>query len=208
LIVEDQAMMAELLQANLEGHADIAVVGVAGTVEEAVRLARSLEPAVIVMDYDLPDGSGAQAAAALRAVGRASAVVMLSVAAERYAVETAVLAGAVGYLAKSEPVRRVADAIRRAAAGEMLLPAVLLREVALKAQRHWRDGVSPLTAREQKTIDLACAGLDIGSIAGRLGVTVREARFEYLSVMEKFSDSLQMRGAHAGKSSHKRKRDD
>lgn len=183
-------MMAELLRANLDGHADVAVVGVAGTVEEAVRMARSLEPAVIVMDYSLPDGTGAQAAA-IRALDLGCAVIVLCSASERESVEGAILAGAVGYLPKSEPAELLLAAIRRAAAGELLLPPVLVREVARKAKVRWSEGDLRFTPCEQKTVDLACAGLDSGSIGAQLGLSAPEVRIQWQSVMEKLRQSSQ-----------------
>src|SRR5438067_13563392 len=101
MIVEDHLVLAEALQLVLERHEGLHVVGAAGTVAAAVRMARADPPDVILMDYYLPDGTGGQAAAQIRQEQPSVAVVMLTADTSEDVLLRAVEAGAAGPLAAS-----------------------------------------------------------------------------------------------------------
>ncbi len=115
LIVEDHLLVAEGLEALLNAHADIRVVGTAGSGAQAVQMAAERRPEVIVMDFRLPDGSGAQAALAIRKQQPDVAVLFLSGEDSEEALLSAVQAGGCGFLPKSKAASDVAAAVRRAA---------------------------------------------------------------------------------------------
>ncbi|MGO4419087.1 response regulator transcription factor, partial [Streptomyces sp. MCAF7] len=129
LIVEDHRVVAEGLWALLAEYSDLTVVGWADSVAEVVPMAKELGPDVALVDFRLPDGTGADAAAAIRANDPSTAIVILSADASDSALLAAVEAGACGYLLKSASGDEIADAIRSAAEGETLIPASTLVEV-------------------------------------------------------------------------------
>jgi len=109
-------------KALLSATSDIRSVGVAGTVADAVRLDGAVHPDVILMDFRLPDGTGAEATAQIRRQHRAVPVLFLSTDDGEDTLIAAVRAGGCGYLSKSRAATEVAAAVRRAAEGEMLIP--------------------------------------------------------------------------------------
>ena len=129
LIVDDHASFSESLRDVLGRRAGIVVTGTAATASEAERVADEAPPDVVLMDQRLPDGTGADAGARILARHPAMAIVILTGGSSADDLLDAVEAGACGYLLKTEGVAEIADAITRAAAGEMLIPAATLMEL-------------------------------------------------------------------------------
>lgn len=115
LIVDDSAFARAGLRVVL-GGAGLRVVGEAATGEEAVRLAHALAPDVITLDYDLPDGSGIEAARRICAVAPHARVVMLSALGDRQTILRAVQAGAHEFLVKPVDSARLRSAVESALA--------------------------------------------------------------------------------------------
>lgn len=196
MIVEDHPIVAEGLQLALGRHEDFLVVGTAATVADAARLAASLSPAVVLLDYHLPDGSGADAARLIRAAMPHAAIVMLSADASDDAMLASIEAGVSGYVIKSEAAAEIATAVRRAAAGEMLIPPATLagllgrqRQRAYKAARR-TELAERLTPREAEVLQLMAKGTDNRAIAEQLGITLATVRVHVQNVIEKL-------GAHS-----------
>lgn len=101
LIVEDHHVVALGLRALIEDDGDIVVTGVARSVSEAVALARTTDPEVVLMDYRLPDGTGADATKKLRASQSPPAVVMITSVADRHVLGEALAAGCTGFVSKN-----------------------------------------------------------------------------------------------------------
>src|SRR5690242_1795879 len=126
LIVEDHRLMAEGLASLLGETKELKVVGVAGTVQEAITAARSLQPQVVLMDFRLPDGNGAEATDRIRKEHPEVAVLFLSADVSDDAMMQAVDAGACGYVSKAATAEELTSALRRAGEGEFLLPAATM----------------------------------------------------------------------------------
>ncbi len=191
LVVEDQRLLVELLQDALARYEDFELVGVAGTAAEAWAIAAERAPDVVIMDYHLPDGTGAEATARIRERNPRTAVVMLTAEADEEAMLEAIEAGAVGYILKSEVVARLIDGVRRAASGEILLPPNVLadllrrkhRRVAERAERERL--LAALTSREREVLELLAQGLDSRAIADRLTLSYHTVRDHAQKVIEK-----------------------
>lgn len=123
LIVEDHEVVCETVVAMLGDHADIHVVGCTGTVAGAIAAVRRESPDVVLMDYRLPDGTGADATRMIRRHQPPPAVVFLSGDESDHARRLAAESGACGYLVKPAGAARIIDAVRRAARGEMRIPS-------------------------------------------------------------------------------------
>jgi two-component system, NarL family, nitrate/nitrite response regulator NarL len=191
LVVEDHRVVAEGLVALLEDHPDLHVLGWVATVAEAVQIAAEKRVDVAVVDYWLPDGRGADAAEGLRAHQPDAAVVFLSADSSEEAMLAALESGASGYLVKTASGADVASAVRRAADGEMLLPArqlttLLARRRRLAQQDAERSRqLDRLTAREREVLDLMAEGMDNRDIAKRLGINYTTVRTHVRSVLDK-----------------------
>jgi EAL domain-containing protein (putative c-di-GMP-specific phosphodiesterase class I) len=122
LIVDDHELVARSFARLLRDEADLVVAGVATTVAEALAMARQLRPDVLLMDYQLPDGTGVSAATALRRDDPSVKVIILTGSGNAAAQIAARHAGCSAYLEKTVGSADLADVIRRVHAGEVLAP--------------------------------------------------------------------------------------
>jgi DNA-binding NarL/FixJ family response regulator len=175
LIVDDHRLVADGLRLVLDEHPDLEVVGIAGDGAAALDLAGTVRPDVVLTDYRLPGMTGAELAASLRERQPRIRVLFLSMVINTTLIREAVKAGARGYLLKTQPAEELVDAVRRAAAGEMLVPASTLAELVVSADEG-AQLLDRLTPRDHDVLRLLAEGLDNRAIAARLGigyVTVR-----------------------------------
>ena len=117
LIVDDQPAVRRGLHLRLSLEPEVEVIGEAEDGAEAISLARSLQPDVVLMDVRMPGMDGIEAAAALRAVARESAVVILSLDDDAKTRTRAKEAGAVAFVAKRRVEEELLAVVRRAALG-------------------------------------------------------------------------------------------
>lgn len=196
MIVDDHAAFSESLREVLKRYPDIEIVGTAGTMADAIQMATELRPRVILMDQRLPDGSGALATARVLKAGVETAIVMLTGGGEEDDMLDAVQAGASGYLLKTGRVSEIADAIRRVAAGELLIPAATLTallqraRVRAKADADRAAIADSLTPRERNVLQRMATPDDVAKIAETLGISRHTTRGYMQTVIEKL-------GAHS-----------
>jgi DNA-binding NarL/FixJ family response regulator len=189
LLVDDHQLLTGALRALLEREPDIAVAGVARTVEEARRLARQRVD-VVLMDYRLPDGTGAEATRTIKARWPTARVIMLTGVADDETLLESIQAGADGYLTKDRAVDEVVAAVRAAHAGETLLPrsvlASIVRRVAqAREQAQGTPPVEPLTPREMEVLRALTEGLSSREICDRLVITPNTLRTHVQNIMGK-----------------------
>src|SRR5258706_8159352 len=131
LLVDDQPLFREGLRTLLSVHCDFEVVAEAGNGEEAIRLAHSLLPSVVLMDLQMPVLDGVAATRRLHEELSNVRVIVLTTFDDDEMVFDGLRAGAVGYLLKDAPSEKLAEAIRVAARGETFLqPSVAAKVVA------------------------------------------------------------------------------
>jgi DNA-binding NarL/FixJ family response regulator len=111
LIADDHRLFAEALEAILAVDDRIVVVGLANDGLEAVRLAKELEPEVVLMDISMPMLDGIEAARQIRSGGRGASILMLTGSNSRSDVDRARKAGAAGYVTKDKIASELIDAI-------------------------------------------------------------------------------------------------
>jgi DNA-binding NarL/FixJ family response regulator len=191
LIVEDHLAIAEALLIALDRTHDLEVVGSVGMVGEAIQEAARRRPDVMLVDYHLPDGTGADVATAMRSQADGPAVVMITADDNDDVLLRSLEAGVAGFVLKSASLAEICDVIRLAATGELALPPTLLTQVIAlqreRAQRHSEREVvlKGLTKRELEVLRLICQGLDNRSIADSLGVGVTTVRGHVQKILEK-----------------------
>ena len=191
VIVEDHRLMAEGLASLLGETPELKVVGTAGSVQEAVTVARSLHPQVVLMDFRLPDGNGAEATLRIKKDSPEVAVLFLSADVSDDAMMQAVDAGACGYVSKAATAEELTTAIRRAGDGEFLLPAATMTRL-LSRQREARRSAAArekiseeLPTREHEVLKMMASGLDNYDIADKLGIGYGTVRSHVRGVLEK-----------------------
>jgi DNA-binding NarL/FixJ family response regulator len=176
LIADDQAMVREGFGALLGAQDGITVAGLAADGEQAVRLARELEPDVVLMDVRMPvlDGLGATREL-LRAGGTGPRVLMLTTFDLDEYVYEALRAGASGFLLKDAPGAELVHAVRVVAAGDALLaPSVTRRLIADFAGQSRRPAgpqapaLAEITPREAQVLTLIARGLSNAEISAEL----------------------------------------
>ncbi len=173
LLVDDHTIVRQGLLALLSTQADVAVVGEAGSAAEAIDLARDLRPDVAVMDLSLPDRSGPDAIAGVRAASPQTQVLVLSMHDSEDYVRPALRAGARGYLVKGSGLQDLVAAIRAVFHGH----AFFSPAVAALLVHDARDAQSPeaklrlLSAREQEVLRWVALGKTSGDIGELLGIS-------------------------------------
>jgi DNA-binding NarL/FixJ family response regulator len=189
LLVDDHQLLTGALAKTMAHEADIQVVGVAGSVGEAKALARDRLD-VVLMDYRLPDGTGAEATRAIKARWPAARVVMLTALNDDETVLESIQAGADGYLTKDRAVDEVVEAVRSAHAGETLLPRSVIagiaqRVAAARDRGTDRRQIEPLTARELEVLRALTEGLSTPEICERLFIAPNTLRTHVQNIMGK-----------------------
>jgi DNA-binding NarL/FixJ family response regulator len=179
LLVDDHTLVRRGFRRLLEDDPAIVVAGEASDGEEAVRLAASLKPRVIVMDCAMPGTSGLIATRRILEADPDVVIVMLSMHSEATLVRQALDAGARGYILKDALDLDLAAAVKRAAAGEMVLDPKLTPQTALKGERD--HGLSP---RELEVLRLICEGLSNRTIATKLGLSVNTIAVHRANIMK------------------------
>lgn len=189
LLVDDQQLLTDALSRLLMREEDFEVVGIAGTVQEARQLTHGPLD-VVLMDYRLPDGTGAEATKAIKARWPAARVVMLTALNDDDTILESIQAGADGYLTKDRAVAEVASAVRAAHAGETLLPRSVIMRIAQRvADARDRGGeprpVEPLTTREREILGALTEGLSSSEICDRLIIAPNTLRSHLQNIMGK-----------------------
>ena len=180
LLVDDHHALADPLAKLLAHEADIRVVGTAYSVADARQLLRERLD-VVLMDYGLPDGTGAEATRAVKARWPGARVVMLTAKDDDETVLDSIQAGADGFLSKTATIEEVVAAVRAAHAGETLLPPSVIAKIAQRVAVAREQGVErrqiePLTARELEVLRALSEGLATRDICDRMFIAPNTLR--------------------------------
>ena len=182
MLVDDHAIMRDGLREVLQRSGDFRVVGEAGDGDEAVTVALSVKPDVIIMDVMMPAKNGIEACREITAILPDTRVLVLTASRQEYAVMEAVAAGATGYLQKYSGKEQLLRTVRDVANGEYRMPADVMRRAfaGVKATSKQISAPMPgrLTQREREILTLFSQGLsysDIAKIRGNKWLTIRNA---------------------------------
>jgi DNA-binding NarL/FixJ family response regulator len=193
LLADDQQLIRAGLRVLLEAEDDIDVVGEAGDGEEAVALARTTHPDVILMDIRMPRVDGVEATTRIAAdqeLGGTRILILTTFDSDEYVFE-ALRAGAGGFLVKDTDPVEVLHAVRVIAAGEALLSPRATRRLVDELTAWPERGPEPpalldeLTDREREVMTLAAYGLTNREIADRLVVSPATAKTHVSRTMVK-----------------------
>jgi DNA-binding NarL/FixJ family response regulator len=195
LIVDDHPLTRDALAALLAQHG-FSVVGQAGDGEEAIDVARTLQPDLVLLDLSMPGLDGLQALPRLRDAAPRCEVVMLTASVAEENLLAAIRAGAAGYLLKTEPPERIVEFLHGAAEGEAALSGSVARRL-LENVREGRAGnggvpdaiAGALSAREVEVLLLLDEHLSTDQIASRLFISEHTVRSHVKSLLRKLGVS-------------------
>jgi DNA-binding NarL/FixJ family response regulator len=187
LVVDDHPVWRDGVRSDLEGAGVATIVGEASDGGEAVELARTEMPDVVIMDLNLPTVKGSEATRRIVEESPHVRVLVLSASGEEADVLEAVKAGARGYLLKSATSEEIVDAVRRVHGGEAVftpsLAGLVLDEFHRLASR---DPDEPdLTARENEVLRLVAKGYTYREIAEKLFISVKTVQNHVQNILTK-----------------------
>lgn len=185
LLADDHRMLREGLRRSMidEGFD---VVGEAGDGEEAVQLAASLRPDVILMDVTMPNMDGVEATRRIREVVPEARVVMLTMHADRDVVAEALRAGAVGYLVKDCSIGEICEAIRMVVRDDAALSADVAASMLDEVHRGGSNANDHVvTKREEEVLQLIADGCSTVEVAERLFISQKTVKNHLASIYQK-----------------------
>jgi NarL family two-component system response regulator LiaR len=185
LITDDHKVVRQGMRMVLELDPDLEVVGEASNGEEALRMARRLEPDVVLMDLLMPVMDGIEATRKIRRELPEVEVVALTSVLEDASVAGAIRAGAIGYLLKNTDADELRRALRAAAAGQVQLAP----EAAARLMREVRAPENPaaLTGRETEVLQLLARGEADKQIARKLSIRESTVKSHVHSILSKLN---------------------
>jgi two-component system response regulator NreC len=192
LLADDHKLIRAGLRLVVDQQPDLSVVGEADDGRQAVELARSLQPDVVVMDIGMPNLNGIEAARQIRDIRPDAAVVMLSMHSDEGYVLRALGAGARAYLLKDSATTDLVQAIRAVVEGKSFFsPAVskvLLQDYMRKLQRSGaEDSYDLLSPREREVLQLVAEGKSNKEIASLLNLSVYTVETHRAKIMQKLN---------------------
>ena len=192
LLADDHKLIRAGLRLVVDQQADLSVVGEADDGRQAVELAKSLKPNVVVMDIGMPNLNGIEAARQIGEMDPGAAVVMLSMHSDEGYVLRALSAGARAYLLKDSATTDLVQAIHAVAEGKSLFsPAVskvLLQDYMRKLRRSGaEDSYDLLSPRERGVLQLVAEGKSNKEVASLLNLSVYTVETHRAKIMQKLN---------------------
>lgn len=188
LLVDDHSVVRQGVRAFLTTQPDLAVVGEATSGEEAVKLAEQTVPDVILMDLIMPNMDGVEATRRVKQVSPRSQIVVLTSYHEDEHIFPALKAGALSYILKDVSAMELADAVRKAAAGEAVLHPRVAARVIKELQGRREDALNPFTElseRELEVLKLIADGMSNAEIAAKLVLSEKTVKGHVSNILSK-----------------------
>jgi len=185
LIADDHFVVRQGLAALLLPRNGMAVVGEAANGREAVVLARTLQPDVILMDMIMPEMNGPEAIALIKRENPKARILVLTSFGESKQISAAIQAGALGYLLKDSSPDDLLHAIRSVHRGNLVLPQDLA--LALMQPRPAAAALDQLTERETDVLRLLAQGQSNQEIARNLSISTTTVRSHVSSILMKLN---------------------
>ena len=188
VIVDDHALVRRGIRAFLETQPDLEVCGEAASGLDAVKLAIEKAPDVILMDLIMPELDGIEATRQIKQASPRSQVIILTSYHEDQHIFPAIRAGALSYLLKDIRPEELAEAVRKAAAGEAILHPQVAARLVQEMQGNRQEPAGPfaeLSERELEVLHLVAAGLSNMEIAEKLVVSDKTVKSHVSNILAK-----------------------
>jgi len=191
LLADDHKLLRQGLYSMLEKEKNIEVVAQAENGREAVQLSNSLNPDVVILDINMPDLNGIDAAKQISNGDNNVRIIALSIHSTRRFVIGMLKAGAMGYLVKQCAYEELASAIRAVADNKSYLSPqihnVVVGEYAATLSQDEDSVLSILSQREREVLQLIVEGVKSKDIAARLYVSIKTVSSHRGQIMKKLS---------------------
>jgi len=187
LLVDDHAVVRQGFKMILAAQTDMEIVGEAGNGREAVELAESLKPDIVVMDVAMPELNGIEATRRLSTSSPHTRVVALSMHKDNVYIREILRAGARGYLLKDSVAADVVNAIRAVARGESYLSPAVSNAVLDDYRKHVTNPIDLLSSREREVLQMLAEGKTNKEIAVVLNLSVYTVDAHRGRIMEKLN---------------------
>lgn len=191
VIVDDHALFREGLATIINAEPDIEVVGLGGSAEAAIRLARDLLPELILLDLDMP-GGGLEAAKIIANECPVTRIIVLTASEEDDHLLAALKTGARAYILKGVAARELLQILRSVAAGESYVPPALaasllleMHEMAPHKQKPPEDPFQELTERERQILEGMASGLSNKEIGQQLFLSEKTVKHYITNILQK-----------------------
>ncbi|MGD0879829.1 MAG: response regulator transcription factor [Anaerolineales bacterium] len=184
LVVDDHTMVRRGLATFLKVFDDMELAGEAASGQEAIQLCDQLQPDVVLMDMVMPEMDGATATRLIRKQSPNVQVLALTSFKEEILVQSALQAGAIGYLLKDVSADELAQAIRSAHAGRSTLSPEAAEALVHATSQPPAPGTD-LTEREREVLTLMVEGLSNSQIAARLAISPSTIKSHVSSILAK-----------------------
>ncbi len=195
LIVDDHVLFREGLAAIIRLEPDIKIIGLAGSVNEAVEMAQLEKPDMILMDFTLPDGTGADATRKILTAYPKCKIVFLTMSEEDEALFAAVRAGAKGYLLKNMSPSKLVAALRAVQKGESALSRTMTLRLMEELSRTKMStepvaaAFANLTQREIDVLRQIASGKSNQEIAEHFVLSENTVKYHVHSILDKLEVS-------------------
>lgn len=187
LLADDHKLVRQGFRLILASQNDMEVIGEAGNGREAVELAKTLKPDVIVMDVTMPELNGIEATRRIREISPHIRVLALSVQRDGVYVREMIRAGAEGYLLKESADTDLLAAVRAVAEGNSYLSPEVSGAILKDYRKHATNPMDLLTSREREVLQLVAEGKTNKDIAGALNLSVYTVDGHRTRIMDKLS---------------------
>jgi two-component system response regulator NreC len=184
VLADDHAVVRKGLRLLLEAEPGLRVLAEAGTVPDALRMARAHRPAVLVLDLNMPGGSSLEAIPTIRREAPSTAIVVLTMQNDPSFARQALQAGALGFVLKEAADDELLGAIRLAAAGDTYLNPRLGARLAAQPPQP-AGPPDDLSDRELEVLKLIALGHTNAEIAGQLYLSVRTVESHRAHIQQK-----------------------
>lgn len=190
-IVEDHLLLVESLEYVLKSESDLAVVGAASTVQSGFALVRRHQPDLLLIEVDLPDGSGFDLLKQLSSISPKTRTIIYARNPDEVKLMQAINQGAHGFLTKNCTLSDLLNGIRKVAAGETVMPQQLLVNLVRNMSHRSSDLISNqkswehLTMREMEILNYLAQGKSGDFIALELNITSLTVRTHIRNILAK-----------------------
>jgi DNA-binding NarL/FixJ family response regulator len=186
LVVDDHPLFRQGVVNSLEMVPDFQVVGETSSGEEALKLALSLMPDVVLLDVSMPGWNGIVTAEKIALACPATAIVMLTAADDKDKLLAALKAGARGYVLKGVSAKELADVVRSACAGDVYVSPSIAAEMLVSLTRGKApDPLQELTERERQILELIGTGLTNREIGEKIFLSEKTIKHYVTNILQK-----------------------
>jgi DNA-binding NarL/FixJ family response regulator len=192
MIAEDHDVVREGLKILIGSDVGLHIAGEANSGESAIRLARKLQPDVIVMDLAMPKGNGLEATRQICQQAPKSRILVLSAYQDEETVQKVIQAGGAGYLTKHSAADELLTAIRQVGSGQPYYSRAIARKLMARDRVSFQNGSKartrkPLTPREREVLVLIARGQPNKEIAFNLSLSIKTVEKHRQAAMDKLN---------------------